>query len=85
MGAKKARSNIGQEKRKKEIITKPENGVRVFGLAAEHGMAKSTISTIINNKKVVKGADVTKGVTVISKQRPPILEEVEKLLLVYSI
>ena len=33
---------------------------------------------------MIKGADVAKGVTVISKQRPPILEEVEKLLLVYT-
>ena len=32
---------------------------------------------------MIKGADVAKGVTVISKPRPPILEEVEKLLLVY--
>ena len=50
-------------------------------LAAEYGMAKSTISTII--KEVIKGVDIAKGVTVVSKQRPPILEEVEKLLLVY--
>ena len=52
-------------------------------LAAEYGMAKSTIYTIIKNKEVIKGADVAEGVTVISKQRPPIFEEVEKLLLVY--
>ena len=52
-------------------------------LAAAYGMAKSTISTIIKNKEVIKRADVAKGVTVISKQRPPILQEVEKLLLVY--
>ena len=68
---------------KKEIITKHENGVRVSDLAAEYGMAKSTISTIIKNKEVIKGADVAEGVTVINKQRPPILKEVEKLLLVY--
>ena len=52
-------------------------------LDAEYGMEKSTLSTTIKNKEVIKGADVAKGVTVISKQRPPILEEVEKLLLVY--
>ena len=57
MGAKKARSDIGQAKRKivrrvevkKEIITKHENGVRVSDLAAEYDIAKSTISTIIKN------------------------------------
>ena len=41
------------------------------------------ISTIIKNKEVIKGADVAKRVTVISKHRPPILKEVKKLLLVY--
>ena len=44
---------------KKEIITKDENGICVSGLAAECGMAKSTISSIIN-KEVIKGADVAK-------------------------
>ena len=91
MDAKTARSDIGRRKRKIvravevkiEIITKHENGVRVSDLAAEYGMAKSTISTIIKNKEVIIRADVAKGVTVISKQRPLILEEVEKLLLVY--
>ena len=87
MGAKKARSDIGQGKRKfvrtvevkKEIITKHENGIHVSDLAAKYGMMKSIISTIIKNKKVMKGADVAKEGTVISMQRPPILEEVEKL------
>ena len=68
---------------KKEIITKHKNGVRVSDLAAEYGRAKSTKFIIIKNKEVIKGADVAKEVSVISKQRPPILEEVEKLLLVY--
>ena len=68
---------------KKKIITKHENGVRLPDLAAEYDMAKSTISTIIKNKEVIKGAGFAEGVTVISKQRPSILKEVEKLLLVY--
>ena len=52
-------------------------------LATQFGMAKSTISTILKNKEVIKAADVAKGVTVITKQRPQIMEEVEKLLLIY--
>ena len=64
MGTKKARSDIGKGKRKivgrsvevkKEIITKHENGVRVSDLAAEYGIAKSTLSTIIKNREVIKG------------------------------
>ena len=91
MGAKKASSDISHAKRKivrgtvevkKVVIAKHENGVYVSDLAAEYGMTKSTISTIIKNNEVVKGVDVEKGVTVICSQKPPIPEEVEKLLLV---
>ena len=46
-------------------------------------MAKSTVSTILKNKDVIKAADVAKGAKVISKQRPQILVEVEKLLLLF--
>ena len=35
---------------KKEIMTKHENGIHVSDLAAEYGMPKSTITTIIKNK-----------------------------------
>ncbi|KAF2362382.1 DNA binding HTH domain Psq-type [Trinorchestia longiramus] len=66
---------------KKEVIAKYENGMRVSDLAVLYGIPKSTISTFLKNKDVIKAADVAKGAKVISKQRPPILEEVEKLLL----
>ncbi|XP_067135000.1 tigger transposable element-derived protein 1-like [Centruroides vittatus] len=46
-------------------------------------MAKSTISTILKNKETIKRANVAKGVTTLTKQRPQILEEVEKLLLIF--
>lgn len=69
---------------KKELIAKYESGVRVTDLAKEYGMAKSTISTILKNKDAVKVSDVAKGSTVISKQRPQVLEEVEKLVLIYA-
>lgn len=68
---------------KKEIIAKHETGIRVSDLAVQYGMANSTICTILKNKEVIKSADVAKRVTVIRKQRPQMLEEVEKLLLVY--
>ncbi|XP_010623133.1 zinc finger and SCAN domain-containing protein 29 isoform X3 [Fukomys damarensis] len=68
---------------KKEIVEKHEHGIRVTDLASEYKMAKSTISTILKNKDAIKGADVAKGVTVLTKQRTQALEEVEKLLLVW--
>lgn len=68
---------------KKEIIAKHENGVRVSDLATQFGMAKSTICTILKNKETIKGADVARGVTVLTKQRSQMIEEVEKLLLIW--
>lgn len=68
---------------KKEIVKKHECGTRVTDLALEYKMAKSTISTILKNKDAIKGADVAKGVTVLTKQRTQALEDVEKLLLVW--
>lgn len=66
---------------KKETVEKHENGIRVTDLASEYKMAKLTISTILNNKDAIKGAEMTKGVTVLTKQRIQVLEEVENLLL----
>ena len=68
---------------KKEIIMKHENGVRVCDIANEYSMAKSTISTIIKNKELLKSVDVAKGVTKLQKQRPQILAKVENLLLIW--
>ena len=92
MGPKKD-SDKGKAKRKtvrttielkKEIIAKYESGVRVSDLASQYEMAKSTISTILKHKEVLKKADVVMGVTAISKQRPQIMEEMEKLLLIFT-
>jgi len=46
-------------------------------------MAKSTICTILKNRETIKKADVARGVTVITKQRSQMIEEVEKLLLIW--
>lgn len=45
---------------KKENIRKPENGVRVSGLALEYGLAQSSICTILKNKEAIKDANVLK-------------------------
>uniref|UniRef100_A0A8C5RHA3 HTH CENPB-type domain-containing protein n=1 Tax=Laticauda laticaudata TaxID=8630 RepID=A0A8C5RHA3_LATLA len=68
---------------KKEIIEKYERGLRVTDLAAEYNKPKSTISTILKQKKAIKAANVARGVTMLTKQRPQVLEEVEKQLLVW--
>ena len=47
-------------------------------------MQKSTISTFLKNREIIKAANVAKGSNVISKQRPQIIEEVEKLIVFIS-
>ncbi|XP_023239129.1 tigger transposable element-derived protein 1-like [Centruroides sculpturatus] len=88
MVPKKEKSDSENTKRfsvalKKVIIAKYENGIRVSDIAKEYNVAKSTISTIIKNKKAFKTAEVAKGVNVISKQRSKVLDKVEKLLLIW--
>lgn len=68
---------------KKEMLAKYERGMRVSDIAREYGMSKSTISTILKKKEQLKEANVSKGVSIITKQRPKIIDEVERLLLVY--
>ena len=47
-------------------------------------MARSTFSPFLKNKDVIKAADVAKRVTIVqSKQRPQIMDEVKKLLLIW--
>ena len=68
---------------KKELITKWEKGTRVLDLAVQYGMAKSTILTILKNRKAIKAADVAKGVKSLICKRLPAVEKVEKLLMVW--
>jgi len=68
---------------KKEIVDKYESGIRIRDLAAAYHMPRTTISTIVKNKDVIKSANVAKGVKSITKQRSGTLEHVEKLLLLW--
>ncbi|XP_019512623.1 PREDICTED: tigger transposable element-derived protein 1-like [Hipposideros armiger] len=68
---------------KKEIIEKYERGMRVAEIARFYKKPTSTICTILKKKEEIRGLDAAKGVMRISKQRPRVLEDVEKLLLVW--
>nr|XP_020670660.1 tigger transposable element-derived protein 1-like [Pogona vitticeps]XP_020670661.1 tigger transposable element-derived protein 1-like [Pogona vitticeps]XP_020670663.1 tigger transposable element-derived protein 1-like [Pogona vitticeps] len=70
---------------KKDIIEKHDRGMRVTDLASEYKMLTSTISTILKKKDVLKDIDVAKGVTILTKKRTPLIEEVEKRLPVWII
>jgi hypothetical protein len=54
---------------KKEIVEKYESGMRIRDLAAAYRMLRTTVSTIVKNKDVIKSARVVKGVKSITKQR----------------
>ncbi|UYV65294.1 K02A2.6-like [Cordylochernes scorpioides] len=68
---------------KREMIEKHELGMRVTEIARFYKKSTSTICTILKKKKELRELDAAKGVTRLSKQRPRLLEEVEKLILVW--
>ncbi|KAM4030834.1 tigger transposable element-derived protein 1-like [Anomaloglossus baeobatrachus] len=68
---------------KKDIIEKHEEGMRVSDIAKLYNKSTSTVCTILKKKDEIKSLDTAKGITRVSKQRPRVLEDVEKLLLVW--
>ena len=68
---------------KHEIIAKYERGIRIIDLAKEYGRNPSTISTIIKQKEEIKKLQPSKGVTIISKLRTDVHDEMERLLLTW--
>ncbi|XP_040177160.1 tigger transposable element-derived protein 1-like isoform X2 [Rana temporaria] len=68
---------------KKKMIEKHERGMRVADIARFYNKSTSTICTILKKKENIRGLDAAKGVTRVSKQRPRVLEDVEKLLLIW--
>nr|XP_020633897.1 tigger transposable element-derived protein 1-like isoform X5 [Pogona vitticeps] len=83
MAPEKEKKKIISIQLKKDIIRMHDRGMRVTELAAAYNMAKSTISSILKKKNILKGIDVAKGVTILTKIRTPLIEKVEKLLLVW--
>ncbi|XP_045139357.1 tigger transposable element-derived protein 1-like isoform X2 [Portunus trituberculatus] len=81
--AKKKKDSISIELKKKIIEKHEVGGLRVRDIAKLYGRPSSTISTILKKKEEIKKLDVAKGITVITKKRPKLLENVEKLLLVW--
>ncbi|GFT24924.1 tigger transposable element-derived protein 1 [Nephila pilipes] len=82
-GEKKKPKKMISMEAKHEIIAKHERGVRIIDLANEYGCNPSTISTIIKQKEAIKKLQPSKGVTIISKLRTNIYDEMEQLLLLW--
>ena len=91
MGPKKpASAQVGKPTRekitletKKEILQKYDGGMRIVDIAREYGRNASTIGTIVAMKEKILATDTAQGVTRIAKNRPAVLEEVEKLLVIW--
>ncbi|XP_077784200.1 putative CENPB DNA-binding domain-containing protein 1 [Podarcis muralis] len=91
MGPKKTAAAVAGERKKekvtlemkKEIIQKHDGGMRVTDIAREYGRNPSTIRTILKMREKILATDAAKGVTRIVKNHPAVLEEVEKLLLIW--
>ncbi|GFS88944.1 jerky protein homolog-like [Nephila pilipes] len=82
-GEKKKPKKMISMEAKHEIIAKHERGVCIIDLANEYGRNSSTISTIIKQKEAIKKLQPSKGVTIISKLRTNIHDEMEQLLLLW--
>ncbi|XP_068250831.1 putative CENPB DNA-binding domain-containing protein 1 [Palaemon carinicauda] len=91
MGPKQASANKGIEKKKRmmtmemkhEIIAKHESGVRVTEPARHYKSSTSTICTILKQKDAIKSTKPSKGVTILSKLRSDIHDEMERLFLIW--
>lgn len=68
---------------KHEIIKKREEGASVADLARIYNRPSSTICTILKNKDKIKDIDAPVGISRISTKRSHILDNVEKLLLLW--
>jgi len=68
---------------KKEIIEKRDRGVSVIYICLMYRKSSSTTCTILKQKDKILVVSPSKGVTWIIKNRPPIIDDVEKLLLVW--
>ncbi|GIY14968.1 hypothetical protein CDAR_114561 [Caerostris darwini] len=65
---------------KREIIEKHEQGVRVIDLSRQYGRSTSMICSVLKRKESIKSVTPAKGLTIISKLRTTLHENMEKLL-----
>ncbi|GFU45751.1 HTH CENPB-type domain-containing protein [Nephila pilipes] len=79
---KKPKKTISMEAKHK-FIAKHEHGVHIIDLAKEYGPNPPTISTIIKQMEAIKKLQPSKGITIISKLRTNIHDEMEQLLLLW--
>ena len=77
-GEKKTRQVLSIET-KQEIIEKYEKGIRLVDLAKQYGRNPSTIGTILKQKEAIKATTPSKGLSIMSKRRSSVHDEMERL------
>ncbi|GFS56599.1 fatty acyl-CoA reductase [Trichonephila inaurata madagascariensis] len=70
---------------KREIIEKHEPGVRVVDLSRQYGRSTSMTCSVLKRKESIKSVTPAKGLTIISKLRTSLHENMEKLLMVWAL
>ena len=60
---------------KKEIVEKYEGGMHIRDLADAYCIPRTTVSTIVKNKHVIKWANVAKGEITYQRKIPKVLLE----------
>ncbi|UYV66427.1 hypothetical protein LAZ67_4001630 [Cordylochernes scorpioides] len=78
-----AKKKIMSIELKPEIIEKHEQGVRVVDLSRQYGCSTSMICSVLKRKESIKSVTPSKGLTIISKLRTSLHENMEKLLMVW--
>ncbi|UYV76170.1 hypothetical protein LAZ67_13002933 [Cordylochernes scorpioides] len=68
---------------KREILEKHEQGVRDVDLSRQYGRSTSMICSVLKRKESIKSVTPAKGLTIISKLRTSLHENMEKLLMVW--
>ncbi|GIY00811.1 hypothetical protein CDAR_76231 [Caerostris darwini] len=68
---------------KREIIEKHEQAVRVVDLSRQYVRSTSMICSVLKRKESIKSVTPAKGLTIISKLRTTLHENIEKLLMVW--
>ncbi|UYV77666.1 hypothetical protein LAZ67_15001851 [Cordylochernes scorpioides] len=78
-----AKKKIMSIELKREIIEKHDQGVRVVDLSRQYGRSTPMICSVLKRKESIKSVTPAKGLSIISKLRTSLHENMEKLLMVW--
>ncbi|XP_077453985.1 uncharacterized protein LOC144072678 isoform X2 [Stigmatopora argus] len=91
--ATKAKNDTGASKKRKrtllsievkqEMIKKCESGMRLSDVARQYGRNTSTVSTIMKQKAALKAMIPSQGLSIMSKKRSALNDEMERLLILW--